>query len=288
MDRRHLRSVFSFKILSVILLSALFAVSFPLEVCLAETVIVPIRYRVATEVAPAVERLMSTDGRMSVDVRTNSLVITDTEDKIKEIRSFLKDYDREVQQVRIRVRFEEAGSSENRGVSAEGSISGDKWRVRTPGSRRDGIDVRLGDSAREKGRTREFFVTTMSGSEAYILAGSDVLYRERWVYLSRRYAGYVETVGLRRIESGMEVTPVVMGDRVDIEVMPRISHQVPGRGRETIRFTRAATHLTAPLGQWVSIGGTSEASNEVIREILKGGSRDKKSSMVIRLKVETY
>jgi type II secretory pathway component GspD/PulD (secretin) len=134
----------------------------------------------------------------------------------------------------------------------------------------------------------EYSITTMSGSAAYILAGKEVPYRQRWTYLSRRYGGYMDTVVLRRIETGMEVTPIVMGNRAQIEITPRISHEDPEGKRGVVRFTKASTVLSAPLGRWVTIGGADQRSNEVIREILKSGSAKRDSSMVISLKVELY
>ncbi len=39
-----------------------------------------------------------------------------------------------------------------------------------------------------------------------------------------------------------------------------------------VRLTEASTTVTVPKGQWVTIGGTSEQSNEVFRDILSYGS----------------
>jgi len=252
----------------------------------SETVIIRLKFRVATEVLPVVESMLSQDGKATADPRTNSLVVTDDEESIRKVHVFLADFDKPDKQVKISVRFEEVDSIEGRSVSTEGRVSGKHWSVGTGRKRGDGVDVRLEDRNRCRKGTSEYSIITMSGSAAYILAGKEIPYRQRWTYLSRRYGGYVDTVVLRRIETGMEVTPIVMGNRAQIEITPRISHEGRGGRRGVVRFTKASTVLSAPLGRWVTIGGTDQRSNEVIREILKRGGSNRDSSMVISLKVE--
>jgi len=274
------------KTLSVLLFCLLFSVLILEGLCQAETVIIRLKFRVVSEVLPMVENQLSREGKVTADVRTNALVITDNDESIQNIRAFLENYDKEVQQVRIRVKFEEVSSIDGRSISAEGSVSGKNWRVTTGRRGQDGIDVRLKDRSRHGEKTSQYFINTMSGSAAYIMMGKDVLHRERWIYLCRRYAEYVDTVSLRRIETGMEVTPIVVGNRVNLEIMPRISHDSPEGRRGVTRFTRASTRISVPFGQWVAIGGTDQRSNEVISEILKSGSGKKNSSLQISLMVE--
>lgn len=237
---------------------------------------------------PVVENMLSQEGAVTADPRTNSLVVTDDAESIRKVHAFLADFDKPGKQVRISVRFDEVDSIEGRSVSAKGRASGKHWNVGTGGKKGDGVDVRLKDRNRCQRRTSEYSIVTMSGSEAYILAGKEVPYRQRWTYLSRRYGGYVDTVVLKRIETGMEVTPIVMENRARIEITPRISHEGRGGRRGVVRFTRASTVLSAPLGRWMTIGGTDQRGNEVIREILKSGGSTRDSSLVISLKVETY
>lgn len=254
----------------------------------SDTVVIRLKFRVANEVLPVVENMLSQEGTVTSDARTNSLVVTDNDESIQKVRAFLADFDKPGKQVKISVRFDEVSSVQGRSVSAEGRASGRHWSVGTGGKKDDGVDVRLEDRNRCQKGTSEYSIITMSGSAAYILAGKEIPYRQRWTYLSRRYGGYVDTVVLRRIETGMEVTPIVMGNRAQIEITPRISHEGRRGRRGVVRFTKASTVLSAPLGRWVTIGGTDQRSNEVIREILKSGSGKRDSSMVISLKVELY
>jgi hypothetical protein len=84
----------------------------------------------------------------------------------------------------------------------------------------------------------------------------------------------------------MEVRPVFMGDLVDVEILPRISHEVPGRERGVVRFADAATRVTVSPGQWVDIGGTGSEMNEVMSAILESGSDSRQSTLGISFMVE--
>ena len=93
--------------------------------------------------------------------------------------------------------------------------------------------------------------------------------RERWIYLLDKYARYNERITIQRIETGFDVKPVIAGEYANIEIIPRISHRGSGGRKKVIRFTEAATTVSVPLNQWVSIGGAQKNNNEVMEEILK-------------------
>jgi hypothetical protein len=98
----------------------------------------------------------------------------------------------------------------------------------------------------------------------------------------------VERVVFQRIETGMEVRPIIVGDHAYIEITPRISHEVSKGQKEIIRFTKASTELTVPLGEWVDIAGIDEKSKEVISAILESGRGKQRVSLSMALMVETF
>jgi hypothetical protein len=241
--------------------------------CGAEVWVYPMQYRCGS--SASIQTMLSKDGRAVADARTNSLLIDDDEGSIERIKQFLTSFDQLGKQVRIRVKFIEGGTSESSRMEAEARASGSGWAVTTdPRKKTDGVDVRLQERSRSRQGSSEFFLNAVSGSPAYIMVGKDVLYNQRWVDLSRRYARVVETVVLQRIETeGFEVLPVILKEHADIENTPRISHEKPSKaGRNVTRFSELSTHVYAPLNHWVSIGGAEQSSNEVMREILGRGS----------------
>ena len=256
------------------------------DVCRAETVKIPITYREVAEILPLIKTMLSPKGEAVADKMTNSLIITDNEESIQKIRAFLPSVDVLGKQVRIRVKFQEVRSSKDRSLSAGGSISGKGWEVSKGRKKQKGLHVDVVNESTRKKSSSESFITVTSGSSAYIVAGEDIPYRERWLYLSRRYARLVDTVTFRRVETGMEVRPVVTGKIARIDITPRISYESTEGKEGTIHFTSAQTSLTVPLGQWVSVGGTSDKENEVLNALLECGRGEKDASLAIFMKVE--
>jgi type II secretory pathway component GspD/PulD (secretin) len=251
----------------------------------AEVAVIKVNYRSASDILPLVETLLSPGGKASLDTRTNAIIVNDTSESVAKIQALVANMDKPAEQVRIRFRFQETGVTKDRDLSASGKVSGDKWSVATGMGRREGVHVRARDTRVNRQGTTESFISVMSGSFAYIWVGKDIPFTEQWVYLSRRYAHVVEKVNFHRVETGFEVRPVITGNSVHIEIVPRISSLEEGE-RGVVRLTEASTTMTVPKGQWVTIAGTSEQSNEVIRDILSTGSSSTNSTLSLSLKVE--
>jgi type II secretory pathway component GspD/PulD (secretin) len=251
----------------------------------AETLVYPMQYRTAAEAVPMVQPLLSPVGRAVADARTNALLVVDDEEAIQRVREFLAGFDKPGKMARIRVRFDESGTRETTSVEGSARASGEDWSASAgKPMAKDGVSVRLQDRSRLHQGSSEFFVTVVSGGAAYIMVGQDILYTQRWVDLTRRYARITEAVTIQRIETGFEVMPVILKDHADLEITPRISHGGPRPG--VIRFMEASTRLVAPIGQWVTIGGASEQSNDVIRAVLEAGRGERRSVTSISLLVE--
>jgi len=254
--------------------------------CAAETLVYPMQYRTAAEAVPMVQSLLSPGGRTVADARTNALLVVDDEETIQRVREFLQGFDKLGKQAKIRVRFDESGARERTSVEGRARASGEDWTVSAGRPmRKDGVEVQLQDRSRTQQGSSEFFVTVVSGSAAYIMVGQDILYTQRWIDLTRRYARITESVTIQRIETGFEVMPILLKDHADVDIIPRISHGRPGS--QVVRFTEASTRLVAPIGQWVTIGGASQQSNEVIRAVLEAGRGDRSSVTSISLLVES-
>ena len=250
----------------------------------ADVAVIKVNYRSATDILPLVQDLLSPTGKVSVDTRTNSLIVFDTKESLTKIQAFVASMDKPAEQVKVRFRFQESGVSTNRDIGASGTVSRGRGSVTTGGDTRPGVHVRAQDTRVNRRGNTESFISVMSGSSAYLWVGRDIPYTERWIYLTRRYARVVETVNFQRVETGFEVRPIVAGNTVQIEIVPRISSF--DKQEQVVRLTEAKTTVAVPKGEWVIIGGTSEQSNEVFRDILSYGSTSTNSSLSLSLMVE--
>ncbi|MDF1592877.1 MAG: secretin N-terminal domain-containing protein [Desulfobacterales bacterium] len=270
-----------------ILISVLFISASP-DGCYAESAVIPIQYRWASEALPIINPFLSPAGVAIIDERTNALIIVDTPDSIKKIKDFLQHFDQPVKRVRIRLKFNEDQSTREQSLSVGGRISEGQWGVGVGEKKKEGVDVRISDSEGSGRQESEYIVHTTSGSTAFILTGKEIPYRESWRRYCQSSAVCPDSISFQKADSGMEVKTIIVGDRANVEITPRLSNFEPDDRRGIVRYSAAATQLSVPLGQWVTIGGTDKKNSEAFREIIGGGRGSRQSSFSMEMMVETY
>lgn len=246
-----------------------------------------LRNRHVSEILPAARPLISPNGFISADQRSNSLIVVDHPAAIARIRNLVQKLDQAVARLKILVRYENTDAAEEREARAAAAVETGRTRGEVGDDRgiEEGLDIEISEGRRERQRQSEYVIRVRSGSTAYIEAGYDVPQRGRWQDLSRRYGHIPETVVFRRVASGYDIRPVLLGDQVRIEILPRISY-FDDRGRDRkIHFAQAATTIFAPLGEWVDIGGVMGGKREVNRQILADSQHAAGERLSMRLKV---
>jgi len=255
------------------------------NIALAKDVaVIRVKYRWARELAPIVQSMLSPDGSVTVSERVNSLVIVDNPDAIQRVRAYLDQFDKPPEQVRIRVRFHEQRTGEAGSISARGRVSGDDWHAATGGRRKDGADISVEEGRRQRTNFSEHAVIATTGQAAYIVAGKEIPYHERWPDLSRRYGRGVNTVIFQVVETGFDVTPIISDENVLLKIVPRMAYDDDTDA--VVRFYGAQTEVRVPYGRWVEIGGVGDQQNEVIKEILSRGRNDQTTSMSMSIMAE--
>jgi type II secretory pathway component HofQ len=249
-----------------------------------DVAVIRIKYRWARELAPVVQSMLSPDGSVTVSERVNSLVIFDNQDAIQRVRAYLAEFDKPLEQVRIRVRFYEQQAAEAGSAAVRARISGDDRQAAVGGRRKDGADIFVEEARRHRTNFSEHAVIATAGQAAYIIAGKEIPYHERWPDLSRRYGSGVNTVIFQFVETGFEVTPTIFKDSVLIRIVPRMAYSDDKDA--VVRFYGAQTEVTVPFGRWVEIGGVADQKNEVIKEILSRARNDQTTSMSMLLMAE--
>jgi type II secretory pathway component GspD/PulD (secretin) len=249
-----------------------------------DVAVIRVKYRWASELVPVVQSMLSSEGSVTVSERVNSLVIVDNPDAIQRVRTYLGQFDKPLEQVRIRVRFYEQRVGEAGSASARGRASGDDWQVATGGRKKDGADISVEGGRRRQTNFSEHSVIATAGQAAYILAGKEIPYHERWPHHSKRYGTGKDTVTFQVAETGFEVIPTILTDNVLIKIVPRIAYGDDPDG--VVRFYGAQTEVTVPFGRWVEIGGVGGQKNEVIQEILSRGRNNQTSSMSMLVMAE--
>ncbi len=246
-----------------------------------------LKNRHAGEILPMAEPLLSPQGHISADKRSNSLIVIDNPAVIARIRQLVHEVDQEVPLLKIRIRYESADSDQ---ATANTASAREKTGDTTIEAGRDklddtGVEADLEAGAKHAQRQSEYFLRVRSGNSAYLESGYDVPHRERWRVLSHRYGYIHDGVVFRRVTSGYHIRPVLTGGQVRIEIVPRISY-LDNRGRkQNIQFAQAATTLFVPLDRWVDIGGILGGHREIDRQILADSRHASDDRLTMRLMV---
>lgn len=266
-----------------LLLAAVLMTALSARAAALESRVLAIHYRTAEEILSVASPLLSPAGRISADARTNSLIVVDTPAAIQRIVEVVQRLDLSPVAFRIDVRFGQRQSADKQGASVEGRLSGNGWELSSGRPDQDGAHIRIYDQTRTKDSSRTISVTTLSGSPAYVTVGTEVPYRQRRDGICRRYGGCPPTMEFHRVETGFWVIPLLVGDRIDLEIVPQIADLASGK---QIRFAAASTHVAIRPGQWTEIGGGDNAKTDALDEILGIAGTRQNDAFSISLKVE--
>lgn len=250
-----------------------------------EVVQIRIVHRDAGEMLTIVQPMISPYGFISADAPSNSLIVIDDPASIARIQALVSKIDQPVPQLKIRVRYGDRQFLEEQSAGVEGRVAVGDVTVGTGQGEGEGLDATLSSEKRERQNRGEYTILVRSGSTAFISSGYDVPYPQRWSRLSHRHGHTGQGVVFKKVDTGFDVRPVLVGDIVQLEITPRISYIGRGHRPHPIRFTEAATRLNAPLGQWVEIGGIDSQYAEIHSQILSGGRASGEEGVVMRVMV---
>ncbi len=246
--------------------------------CRAEIELFTLDNRLAAEILPVVEVLLSPDGKAVADTYGNMIIVNDTPEVINEVRTLLMTSDQPVPQVKVQIALDSVDSGQVVGFGKS------RKRARHLSTE----EPRFWYSGVEQsGRNRSFLLVS-SGSSGYIRMARQVPVTDQWRVLFRRHGVPVFVQKIRTIETGMLVSPVAAGDRVIVTVIPRISWMANGE-MESFRFVDASTTISVPQSEWVEFGGVSsmQARNtDILGIFLATGDSSEESSVLMRIRAD--
>lgn len=242
-------------------------------------------HRDVNDILGMVRPLISKNGYISADVPSNSLIVIDHPTVVNQIRELVSRIDQPVPQLKIRVQYGYDDSRRGQSASVEGRVKAGDVVIGTGDKESEGIEAELSAGESQQRSKGEYLVLVRSGHTAYIGSGYDVPYPERWSRLSHKHGHTGRSVTFKKVDTGYDVRPVLVGEMVQIEITPHISYLDRRGFRQPVRFAEAATRLNIPLGKWVEIGGVNATSQEVYSQILGNGSTTGSEQVSMRLMV---
>jgi len=125
----------------------------------------------------------------------------------------------------------------------------------------------------------------LEGAPAFIRVGQSLPYVQRFLAFAGNRIVYGQDTQFLNVTTGFEVLPRLNGDRVELEIAPRLSF-VGNRGVQDVNFQELRTTVSAKLGEWVDLGGINASRDEISRAILETASAQLGERGAVRLKVE--
>ncbi len=258
-----------------------------------EARIIQLKHRPAGEIIPLLRPLLAPEDALSgIDYR---LIIRTSDSNMKAVERLLAQLDVAPRQLRITVeqRVMDDRSTTTHSITGEAPV-GDRARIKLPGKVTDdqGLvvqkdDLRLHAGNRTTASRNAVIQTVMmqEGQRAYIRIGQSVPHVKKILALSHNQALIAQGIEFQDVTTGFDVLPRVHGDRVRLEITPRLSSlRDPSTGLADLQ--ELATTVEAKLGEWIELGAILDQNDEVERAILESATTESGERRAIRLRVE--
>ncbi len=258
-----------------------------------ETRIIQLKHRNATDLMPMIRPLLRPDDALSG--RDYQLILRASDRTLHDIEHLLVQLD--VEQRRLQITVEQTVAEDqataSQSVTGETSV-GDKGRLILPASPSDARaaviqknDLRYSANRHTMKSKNGYIQTvmTLDGQRAYIRIGQSISSVQQILALRPNQIVLAQGITLQDITTGFEVLPHVHGDRVRIEITPRLSTlENPATG--LVNFQELATTVDAKLGEWLDLGAIVDQHGEIQRAILESAAGDTGEQHTFRIKIE--
>jgi type II secretory pathway component GspD/PulD (secretin) len=270
----------------------------PVAVLAADEIhVIALKHRTAQELIPVIRPLLGpTDAVSAMDYR---LLVRASPKRLAEVERVVQQLDIARRNLTLSVR--QGSQAENRGTSQglSGEVDvGRDARVTLPRSTSDDrgavIEHQSGDARlryqtrTERGSASDERTQTLrvqDGKPAYIRLGQSVPHVKRIIALSGRQLAVAQGVEYQNVVTGFEVLPRIQGERVQLDITPRLSSLAdPASG--LANFQELRTTVTVRLGKWIDLGAIEGAGENIRRAIVESATAGSAEQRTVWIKVE--
>ncbi len=241
-----------------------------------QTRIVPISYANAEEMSKSVEKTLTKRGHIEVDKRSNSLVVTDIDERLDQAEQMVRSLDTKTPQVEIVARLVDVDMSTVRDLGVEWGVHNvDVFDAGTS----ENLDIHAADVANPVGELKIGTVKSFGSIEARLQAletqnKANIISNPRITTVNNREASVVvgkqiplivqdfagnAVTQLTTIGIKLSVTPHInTGNKITMDVHPEVSDlasQATVQGGIIINTTMADTRVMVNDGETAVIGG---------------------------------
>lgn len=229
----------------------------------ADLEVIPLRHRTVDQVLPVLQPLLEPGGALTG--QNNQLFVRTSPRNLEEIRRVLATIDTPQRRLMISVRFDTNRQASDSALDVRGTVrSGDVAISNRPiPSSRSSVTIRGRSDDTAFDERVDQRVQVLDGGHAFIATGETRPIRQGVVTVTPHGRTYSQGTDFQSASTGFEVVPRVTGDRVILELAPqRETFGAPvGRGgAHMVETQRAASTVSARLGEWFELGGVDESA----------------------------
>ncbi len=230
----------------------------------ADLEVIPLRHRTVDQVLPVLQPMVEPGGVLTG--QNNQLFVRTSPRNLEELRRALAAIDTPQRRLMISVRFDSNNQVRDSAVDVRGTVrSGDVAisNQRVPSSRSSvTVRGRSGSSAFDERVDQR--IQVLDGGHAFIATGETRPIRQDIVTVNPHGGTVLQGTQFQSASTGFEVVPHVAGDRVTLEIAPQretFGAPVGRSGAHMVETQRAASTVSARLGEWFEIGGVDETAS---------------------------
>ncbi len=245
----------------------------------AELEIIPLRHRTVDQVLPVLRPLLEPGGVLSG--QNNQLIVRTSPRNLEEIRRVLASIDTPQRRLMISVRFDSNAQARDRSIDARGTVRSGNVTITNQPVPANQSSVSISARANQStGSERvDQRIQVLDGGHAFIATGESRPIRQGIVTQTPSGRTVTQGTQFQDASTGFEVVPRLSGTRVFLDIAPQRETfgDSGARGRaSTVNSQRAATTVSARLGEWFEIGGVAQSASATAGGI--GSSRQASAS----------
>ena len=241
----------------------------------ADLEIIPLRHRTVDQVLPVLQPLVEPGGVLTG--QNNQLFVRTSPRNLAEIRRALAAIDTPQRRLVISVRFDSSSRVRDSAVDVHGTVRAGDLTLsnrRMPSSQSRVTIGAQSDTAALNEQVDQR-IQVLEGGHAFIATGESHPIRQGIVTVTPRGRTYSQGTEFQSANTGFEVVPRVAGDRVFLDIAPqreKFGAPVDRSGARAVETQRAASTVSARLGEWFEIGGVDQSASSASHGI--GSSRE--------------
>lgn len=270
----------------VLALLALLALAGSAAATAQDLEVIELRYRLAEEVIPVVQPLVSPGGVLTGTDRV--LFVRTSPANLEQIRQAVAMLDRRPRQVSITVGQGTAAGAQATEVRGAASVgSGDaRVGVNVPPGAGTGVAVGARSSTQQADFRNVSTVRALEGTETWISIGQAVPLPAAQAVPGPGGVHSHAYVEYRDVSTGFYATVRLGGDLVTLEISPRQQRLQSTERGPAVATAGSTTTVSGRLGEWIPLGAVSEAGAGGSSGLLVWGRRSAESQYSAWLRVD--